>query len=104
MALSDGSMIPGDLIIDASGRGSKAADWIAAAGYTAPELQVVNSETRYTTAVYELDPEFVAKEAPVVSWWAMEMYPSIRTAVFLPIEGGNRWQVGSYIGTLGIGK
>ena len=100
VTLSDGSTIPGDLIIDASGRGSKAADWIAAAGYTAPELQVVNCETKYTTGVYELDPEFLAKEAPVVSWWAMEMYPSTRTAIWMPIEGGKRWTVRSYLGAL----
>ena len=104
VSLSDGSTLPGDLIIDASGRGSKAADWIAAAGYTAPELQVVNCETWYTTAVYELDQEFVAKEAPVVSWWALETYPSTRTALVFPIEGGKRWQVGSYLGALVVGK
>jgi len=93
VTLSDGSIVPGDLIIDASGRGSKAADWIAAAGYTAPELQVVNCETRYTTATYELDPDFLAKAAPTIAWSVAQFYPYTRSATILPIEGGKRWQM-----------
>ena len=98
VSLSDGSIIPGDLIIDASGRGSKAADWIAAAGYTAPELQVVNCGMSYTTATYEIYPEFLAKEG-VTSWWLMQFHPYTTSSLILPIEGGRRWQVGRGRGT-----
>jgi hypothetical protein len=93
--LSDGSLIPGDLVIDASGRGSKAADWIAAAGYAAPEVQVVNCETVYVTATYELDEDYLAKEAPTNSWWIMQFYPYTSSALILPVEGKRRWQVGN---------
>jgi hypothetical protein len=90
--LSDGSLIAGDLVIDASGRGSKAAEWIAAAGYAAPEVQVVNCESRYTTALYELDEDYLAKVAPTNQWWIMQFYPYTSSAAILPVEG-KRWQV-----------
>jgi 2-polyprenyl-6-methoxyphenol hydroxylase-like FAD-dependent oxidoreductase len=43
-----------DLVVDASGRGSKAPDWLQALGYDAPSETVVNSYLGYATRWYEI--------------------------------------------------
>ncbi len=51
--LQDGETVFGDLVIDAGGRGSPMADWLAEAGATAPETQQ-DCEILYYTRFYEL--------------------------------------------------
>jgi hypothetical protein len=48
--------VRGDLVVDASGRGSKAPEWLAAAGFSAPETTTVSAGTVYLTATYRVPP------------------------------------------------
>jgi 2-polyprenyl-6-methoxyphenol hydroxylase-like FAD-dependent oxidoreductase len=48
--------VPGDLLVDASGRTSKLAEWLVAAGFAAPEVDEVALETHYSTRLYTRTP------------------------------------------------
>lgn len=47
-----------DLVVDASGRGSKAPDWLTALGYDAPPETAVNAYIGYATRIYEKPADF----------------------------------------------
>jgi 2-polyprenyl-6-methoxyphenol hydroxylase-like FAD-dependent oxidoreductase len=49
--------IRADLVVDASGRGSKAPEWLEAAGFSAPETTTVSAGTVYLTATYRVPAE-----------------------------------------------
>lgn len=49
--------VPGDLVIDASGRGSKAPSWITDLGYEPPAEQELRSYVGYTTVPAKLPPD-----------------------------------------------
>lgn len=51
--------IDADLIVDASGRTSKAPEWLKALGYIAPPRKVVNSYLGYATRWYEIPTDRV---------------------------------------------
>lgn len=75
-----------DLIVDASGRSSKASKWLAALGYETPEETVVNASLGYATRWYE---------APLQPGWKALVINArppdfSRGAGLLPAEGG-RW-------------
>ena len=82
-----------DLIVDASGRGSKAADWLTSLGYSAPEESTVNSYVGYATRWYEKPKD------PSIDWRIMFILarpPHItRGAAIFEVEGGQ------WIATLG---
>jgi 2-polyprenyl-6-methoxyphenol hydroxylase-like FAD-dependent oxidoreductase len=48
--------IRGDLIVDVSGRGSRAPEWLTAAGYPAPEETTVNARWGYATTYVQVPP------------------------------------------------
>lgn len=77
-----------DLVVDASGRHSRAPKWLADLGYTAPEETVVNSFPGYATRIYKRREGF--------SWKLLYMQPSApdqsRGAIIIPMEG-DRWHV-----------
>lgn len=79
-----------DLVVDASGRESRAPAWLAACGYTLPAPTVVNSFLGYASRWYE-PPADVA-----VDWKALLIAAtpptSSRGAGIFPVEG-NRWMV-----------
>jgi 2-polyprenyl-6-methoxyphenol hydroxylase-like FAD-dependent oxidoreductase len=58
--------LTGDLVVDASGRQSKLADWLAAIGFPAPPLDEVALETHYVTRVYSREPHHLAGGIAVV--------------------------------------
>ncbi len=78
-----------DLVVDASGRGSKAPQWLASLGYTPPRETVVNAFPGYTTRLYR-------RPAGHREWKTMNVIPtppgSPRGGVIVPLEG-DRWQV-----------
>lgn len=78
-----------DLVVDASGRDSRAPHWLEALGYPTPSETTVNSFPGYATRFYEQSSEpsdwkllFVQPHAP----------HQPRGAVIVPMEE-NRWQV-----------
>ena len=79
-----------DLVVDASGRRSRAPDWLEAAGYDRPEEEVIDADLAYASRTYRRGPDDLA------GWQAMMLQPRApdcgRMAVMFPIEG-DRWLV-----------
>ena len=87
---ADGSAeetLPADLVVDATGRGSRAPVWLAELGYEAPEEKSVTVQVSYTTAFYPRfgdDTEQQIITAPRA--------PDRRTGAAIAVEG-NRYVV-----------
>jgi 2-polyprenyl-6-methoxyphenol hydroxylase-like FAD-dependent oxidoreductase len=82
--------IDADLVVDASGRNSKAPEWLAAWGFPTPHESTVNAHPGYASRLYRRPANFGE------SWKAMYLMPEApdqpRGAVILPMEG-DLWQV-----------
>ena len=77
-----------DLVVDASGRGSKLAAWLDALGQPAPAETVVDGKLGYATRIYSRAPG-----APWKALYVMGRAPDQpRSGVIYPIEG-DRWIV-----------
>ena len=79
-----------DLVVDASGRGSRAPAWLADAGYATPAKTHVDPNIAYASRIYRIPDGFSAD-------WQLVMLlsrpPSIpRTGSLFPIEDG-QWMV-----------
>lgn len=82
--------VPAELVVDASGRNSKAPHWFAQLGYDAPEDQVVNAFPGYATRIYEIPENF---DRGWKSLYIMPNPPEVsRGAIIVPMEGGY-WHV-----------
>ncbi|MFG2331679.1 NAD(P)/FAD-dependent oxidoreductase [Streptomyces sp. NPDC048604] len=75
-----------DLVVDASGRGSKAPDWLAAIGAEAPHEEVLDSGLAYATRIYrsEQDP----KHTDALGYYVVPNPRQVYGAVVLPIGEG----------------
>jgi len=82
--------IAADLVLDASGRGSKVPQWLDGLGYTPPQETVVNAFPGYVTRIYRRPNGYRG------GWKTLNIIPtppdSPRGGVIIPLEGG-RWQV-----------
>lgn len=82
--------LAGALVVDATGRGSQAGDWLAALGYPRVDESTVQADLGYTTRIYERRREFAR------DWKVMLVLPkppaTRRMGVISPIEG-DRWMV-----------
>lgn len=56
----------GDLVVDASGRRSKAPEWLEAIGYQAPEVTIINAHVGYATRWYQLPEDSMMKTSTIV--------------------------------------
>ncbi|NKE59783.1 hypothetical protein FXN61_24445 [Lentzea sp. PSKA42] len=74
--------IEADLVVDASGRSSKLPAWLAEAGITAPEPEVVDSRTGYATRIYTAPKDF-----PVVYAESLSAPDITRGCAVMRIEG-----------------
>ncbi len=78
-----------DLVVDASGRGSRAPQWLEALGHGQPEEEQVGVDMAYTSRFYERPADFDA-------WKIMAVYaraPEARRSGFVANVEGNRWIV-----------
>ena len=76
-----------DLVVDCSGRSSRAPQWLLEVGYAAPELVEVGCDVRYGTVVLRRTPADLDATFAI----AIESPPHGKRAGFLiPIEG-DRW-------------
>ncbi|GAB7029866.1 FAD-dependent monooxygenase [Streptomyces sp. NPDC021749] len=78
--------LPATLVVDASGRGSRAPQWYAALGRPAPEEETVDSGLAYATRMYRpKDPDAAPDAGVNVPGW-----PGCpRGAAYVPVEDGN---------------
>lgn len=87
---SDPINLTADLVLDASGRGSKAPQWLESLGFTPPKETVVDPFPGYATRLYRRPENF--RE----SWKTRNIIPTPpnnpRGGVLIPVEG-DRWQV-----------
>lgn len=84
-----------DLVVDTSGRTSKAPQWLKAIGYQPPQETMVNAFLGYASRLYRLPSDFQADWKGVY----LQVAPPWRTrgAGLLPLEG-NRWILTAYGG------
>lgn len=79
-----------DLVVDASGRGSAAPQWLAGLGYPPPQETVVNSFAGYASRIYRRPAGFTGR------WKTMYIRPTpahgTRGGLIIPLEG-DRWHV-----------
>lgn len=90
ITLPEGEDLRADLVVDASGRASRASEWLQELGYPAPVETTVNSYLGYASRVYEQPSNFSADWKFLV----LRGQPPhiVRGGVLYPIEGG-RWLV-----------
>ncbi len=92
--ISDGSVtrIDADLVVDCSGRSSRASEWLTGLGFPDVETEVVDAQAAYSTCWYQAPP---ANQRPTNWWWkGIFLNPSTKpqreedyyVALILPIE------------------
>jgi 2-polyprenyl-6-methoxyphenol hydroxylase-like FAD-dependent oxidoreductase len=81
-----GTTLAADMVIDASGRDSRAPQWLANHGYAAPTETVIDSKVGYATRYYRIDP------SQATNLKGLGIYTQTRGSGFLEIEG-SRWSV-----------
>jgi 2-polyprenyl-6-methoxyphenol hydroxylase-like FAD-dependent oxidoreductase len=79
-----------DLVTDASGRGSRAPQWLKEMGYDAPEISEVKVNVGYATRTYKRDPEDERGKNWIL--YTPEAPKETRFGGAFPIED-NRWIV-----------
>lgn len=89
-AYSHETFLEADLVLDAGGRDSKAAQWLAHLGYVQPRETLVNSFPGYASRLYRRPDGFES------DWQAMIIKPTppdaTRGGIIIPVEG-DLWQV-----------
>jgi 2-polyprenyl-6-methoxyphenol hydroxylase-like FAD-dependent oxidoreductase len=79
-----------DLVVDASGRGSRTPEWLEALGYPRPAETVVDASLGYTSRIYRRPADF---DADWQSLYVQAMPPEVtRGGIIYPLEG-DRWMV-----------
>jgi 2-polyprenyl-6-methoxyphenol hydroxylase-like FAD-dependent oxidoreductase len=85
--------IEADLVVDCSGRSSRASEWLTSMGYPEVETEVVDGQAGYSTCWYQAPS---ADQRPANWWWkGIFLNPSSKptreedyyVALILPIEG-----------------
>lgn len=82
-------VIPADLVVDASGRGTRTPAWLEGLGYAAPEVSAVTVHVGYASRTFR------RPATPPGSWkglYTLGTPPMRRAGVILPIEG-DLWMV-----------
>jgi 2-polyprenyl-6-methoxyphenol hydroxylase-like FAD-dependent oxidoreductase len=82
--------LPAELVVDTGGRGTKAPEWLAAAGYGSPEETEVDAFWGYATRIYEPVAN-LQKDWKTLFLMNRPPYQP-RAGIIQPIEG-NRWMV-----------
>ncbi|WP_433223471.1 FAD-dependent oxidoreductase [Dactylosporangium sp. CS-047395] len=76
-------VVPADLLVDATGRGSRMPQWLAGLGFAAPAEDVVPIDVRYASRIFEGD--LLADDRVVIT----ARYPGLRrSSVMQRLEGG----------------
>lgn len=79
-----------DLVVDASGRGSRTPQWLEALGYPRVEETRIQIDVGYATRLYRIPPGFDAGWKSLII--SAELPRNRRFGTIIPVEG-NRWTV-----------
>jgi hypothetical protein len=60
-------VLPADLVVDASGRGSRTPIWLTELGYAAPEGDRVTIAVAYSTRIFDAPPDILGDDMIVVA-------------------------------------
>jgi 2-polyprenyl-6-methoxyphenol hydroxylase-like FAD-dependent oxidoreductase len=90
-------LLEADLVIDATGRGSRSPKWLEMLGYRKPQESVVKVDVGYTTRIFRQNAELL-KEAKAIFTLPAPPHGKRGGGMF-PVEGG-RWMV-TLVGCLG---
>jgi hypothetical protein len=89
-------VVDADLVIDASGRGSRACQWLARLGFGQPRASIIRVEQRYVSCLFRA-PAGYSEAEPI--WRIWDAPRSTRTGTLQPVEGANsgssRWEAAS---------
>jgi len=78
-------LVPADLVVDATGRGSHTLRWLAALGYQAPPQERVHIDLRYSSRMFQVPPGAFGDDVVVVT----SRFPGQRrSGVAQRLEGG----------------
>jgi 2-polyprenyl-6-methoxyphenol hydroxylase-like FAD-dependent oxidoreductase len=84
-----GQSVRADLLVDASGRGSRSPSWLAELGYQAPRIDKIDIELRYTTRLFRRRPqELGGRDAFVIP-----PPPAGKRGGVIIAQEGDRWTV-----------
>jgi len=85
-----------DLVVDASGRGSRSPAWLEKVGYKRPAVEEVRIGMGYTTCYYRRQPDHI----PGLDGISLIASPPNKRLGVLMAQDGNRWVVtiGGYLG------
>jgi 2-polyprenyl-6-methoxyphenol hydroxylase-like FAD-dependent oxidoreductase len=83
----DEAVLEGDLVVDASGRGSRTPVWFAELGYPRAEEEEVRSNITYVSRLYRREPRFIGGRLLGVS---VAAYPGQLRSGFVLAQEGNR--------------
>lgn len=78
-----------DLVVDASGRGSRTPAWLEAMGYAKPEVELVEVGMGYTTRFYRREPDHFNGDVMV----NISPTPDNQRACGMMAQEGDRWIV-----------
>ena len=84
-----GGVIGADLVVDATGRGSRAPQWLQRAGYPAPEEEKVEVDDAYTTRLFHRSPASLGGDIAVV----VPATPEGKVGGVMLAQEGDRWTV-----------
>ncbi|GIW91790.1 MAG: FAD-binding monooxygenase [Pirellulaceae bacterium] len=84
-------MLEADLVVDASGRGSRAPKWLEEMGYAPPEEERVTVHVGYSTRLYRRRPEHVNGAKTVL---ITPQPPQLKRLGVILAQEGERWIVG----------
>ncbi|HET7721783.1 MAG TPA: hypothetical protein VFK43_17575 [Acidimicrobiales bacterium] len=87
--LADGTDLPADLVVDASGRQGRSLRWLEELGYDAPPTTEIAIDVAYASRIFRRDP---AHQPGFEFAVVLAGPPTGRQAVAFPLEGG-RWIV-----------
>jgi 2-polyprenyl-6-methoxyphenol hydroxylase-like FAD-dependent oxidoreductase len=86
---SKGEMIPADLVVDATGRGSRVPQWLQSAGFPAPQEERVEVKLAYTTRQFRRDPSDMGGDLAAV----IPPPPDTKRGGVMLAQEGDRWVV-----------
>jgi 2-polyprenyl-6-methoxyphenol hydroxylase-like FAD-dependent oxidoreductase len=89
VTLESGETLAADLVVDATGRGSRAFEWLQTLGYDVPREDKIEIGLGYTTRFFERDPRHLAGDLGTI----VPPTPDGKRGGVMVAQEGRRWTV-----------